>query len=184
MSRRAPNYGLMTALIINMRRFRRRFGLRPAASSGPGLIGFIGRFIGLWFLMVGGAIFAFALSFIFGGMSTFFLVLSGVAIGAGFWFIAGMSGPRRRSTPKVTPPPIAAPSVKSTDAIRLAKRLGGELTVNQTALELGVEYSVSEGLLDELHRMGSCQIVVDEQGVLVYRFPEFVAATAVDQDGA
>lgn len=60
----------------------------------------------------------------------------------------------------------------------LARRREGTLTASEVARSTDLTLSEARHLLDELHISGFCQTVLDDAGVLSYRFGEFVSSKA------
>jgi hypothetical protein len=102
MSKRAPDYGPGLRFLITFRRLKRRLTRRSRLSQrkSEGLIlGLFQRIFGLFFLMLGGAFLALAISIFLGSFSSFFFVIGGVLFGAGIWFFGGMRRPRPLKSP-------------------------------------------------------------------------------------
>lgn len=72
--------------------------------------------------------------------------------------------------------PAGAPPEDSTSQVRLvlnlAQRSGGDLTVLQVASETGLSIEQSRKVLEDLVTEGAAQMNVDDQGVILYDFPE------------
>jgi hypothetical protein len=109
---------------------------------------------------------ALATGFLVGGLFS--------AAGLGLCLLAYRAG-LARALARVVPDAEAPLGVRLT---RLARKLGGRLTIAEAVAETGGEHAVVHATLDELASSGTCQLLVGEQGLLVYEFPEFQDAQA------
>ncbi|MEZ0372445.1 MAG: hypothetical protein ACAI44_25365, partial [Candidatus Sericytochromatia bacterium] len=75
--------------------------------------------------------------------------------------------------PKGSPDEPDPRSVQIRQILSLAKNSAGELTLLQVAAETSLSIDQSRELLEELVTEGISQMSVDEDGVLLYAFPDF-----------
>ncbi len=148
--------------------------------------------------VIGWALVAFGAVSIFAGASPVFeaIHLEGVLIGlasfgAGAWVLAGKElrgtirrglqawQDSRRSARRVSQRGPGAAALMDrllpVRILKLARELGGVLTVAQVAMELNVPLDQAQAGLDECVRAGNAFLDYDmARGHALYRFPEFV----------
>jgi len=125
------------------------------------------RYIAFGVVLVAGSWVALVIAALVGGLKGFLVAIGAIPLALALAILVASRTGRTSRRPLFEDVPL------STRLIRLAERYGGELTVNQTAAALGLSYEASEAGLDELARKGSCDLIVSDEGLMLYRFPEF-----------
>lgn len=57
-------------------------------------------------------------------------------------------------------------------ALQTATAMGGTLGAAQLAAAAGVPFAKARAALEQLHRQGACQLVIETSGAELYRFPD------------
>jgi hypothetical protein len=105
----------------------------------------------------------FGFPFFMGG-PVFWLIL----LAAGFFLVRGL----KKSRSKKRPPEDSLPDSRETDIYRLAAGKSGKITVSDVVTELGIEPKKAEEILDSMTDGIRVQMEVEDNGMLVYIFPE------------
>lgn len=94
----------------------------------------------------------FGLIFLMGSQGKGTIILTGMALLAGGIVLVGWAVNRLRRLAQLDPDQLA------TDAVELAQRLGGEVTVAQVQAELDVSGKLAAQVLDRLRSEGACYV--------------------------
>jgi len=94
----------------------------------------------------------FGLIFLMGSQGKGTIILTGMALLAGGILLVGWAVNRLRRLAQLDPDQLA------TDAVELAQRLGGEVTVAQVQAELDVSGKLAAQVLEKLRSEGACYV--------------------------